>query len=151
MTTNSTKTLKSKTPLIWGSSIGLAGIVFSVMSAMGYTAETAAPAKLGAFELNPELVKYLVTFLSVFVIPMLNSKWPGVGDFLSKLLAYFVSPQEETLKEKESKTEEDHFCDLHEIGLAMAQKGNTKGVEHCATLFKIMLDEAIPKQDEVQK
>ncbi len=51
-----TNKLKSKTPLIWGSSFGLAGLVYLLMSAMGYNDGTGVKANFGPIGLEPELV-----------------------------------------------------------------------------------------------
>ena len=143
--------LNAKNPLIWVSSLLLAGGIFVSMSLMGFNGGGANVVRAGAFEIDPQIVKWLTSFASVFVIPLLNSKWPGLGAMLSKLLNIFVDPAEEEVEEVKVKSDADHFCDLHEIGLRFASNGDKEGVKLSTQMFERMLENCMAPPDEVEK
>ncbi|MEZ6046584.1 MAG: hypothetical protein R3C11_13625 [Planctomycetaceae bacterium] len=101
-------------------------------------------------EINPEYIK-LLTSLSALLILWINSRWPGIGDLLARLLNLFVDPKAEPVEEVKLKSSIDHFCDLHEIGLEFATRNDTEGIKLCTQLFERMLTQQLPASEEEAK
>ncbi|MCA9042324.1 MAG: hypothetical protein KDA65_18370 [Planctomycetaceae bacterium] len=142
-----TNKLNPKGPLLWFVSIGVGLAIFITMTFLGYNANSGNVVQAGSLEINPEYIKILLS-LSALLIPWINSRWPGIGDLLAKLLNLFVDPKEEPIEETNPKTDIDHFCDLHEIGLQFATRQDSEGIKLCTQLFERMLTQQMQPLEE---
>ncbi|QDU78966.1 hypothetical protein Pla110_06700 [Polystyrenella longa] len=146
---NTTNKLHPKGPLIWFVAIGVGVTIFMVFTAMGYNSGSGNVVQAGSVEINPEYIKILLS-LSALFIPWINSKWPLLGDLLARLLNQFVDPEESPTESVQTKTETEHFCDLHEIGLQFAHRNDNQGIQLCTQLFERLLKHQKPEPEDTE-
>ena len=119
--------MKQNKPIIYLGSGIIGAIIYAILGMLGYNSEAEGVVRAGAFEFSPEMFRNLISVLVPILIPIINAKWPGVGNLIQKLLSFLV-PENNEVSENSS-PEHASLCNLCKLLEDDARRGDMEQAE----------------------
>lgn len=143
---------QNKPIILLGSGI-IGAVIFAVMTLMGYTAESDGVVKAGAFELDPEMFRNILSVLVPILIPIVNKWWPGVGDIIQKLLGFLLPKEDGEKADSPDALSHASLCNLCKLIEDAARRGDMDEAEIGLKWYGLKVKDLAPspEPDEVQK
>jgi hypothetical protein len=148
--------MKQNKPIIYLGSGIIGAVIFAVMTFLGFTPDSTNVVQAGSFEFEPEMVRNVLAVLVPILIPLINKKWPGVGDIIQKLLGFLLPKEGETVEaDTPDAVAHASLCNLCKLIEDDARRGKLEQAEIGLKWYILKVRELAPENqpvpDEVAK
>lgn len=145
--------MKQNKPVIYLGSGIIGAIVYAVLGLLGYNAEAEGVVQAGGFEFDPVVFRNIISVLIPILIPLINRRWPGVGDIIQKILGFLIPKEDGEPEVVSDDGEHESYCNLCKVIERDGKNGDTAAAKLGLALYchKVLNSSDEPKAtpDEV--